>query len=230
MMTSRIVDTIYGTSLSDIEEQISSSVVFDGPVALSSNLLEGWSSLNFIGSVNDVPKFIVKFPPTRGGTDFTRLFLIHESLAPHGICSRPLYRGFLEADGKIPFIILEYIEGTIHSNPNDIKGHLFKQLTETLHRLNQIDLPMLHRNKDGNDYVNQMMSSLNLRRKRWKTKFDTQLSSRLNQFLFQVEDVQERLVGMLWEPVTVHGDLYEANIVFQPGRAMLLDLDECCVA
>ncbi len=229
-MNSRIVDAIHNIPLLDIEKQISSIVEFDDKVILSPILLEGWSSLNFIGNVNNVPKIVVKFPPTRDGPDFTRLFRIHESLAPHGICSRPLYTGNLDADGEIQFIILEYLEGNIYSSPNDFKGHLYDQIMETLDKLNQIDLPFLHRNKDGNDYVNELMSPLKQNLMRWKTRLDPQISSRLNHFLIQVQDIHEQIEGMSWTPVTAHGDLYEDNIVFQQDRAMLLDLSLCCIA
>lgn len=229
-MKSRVVDTVHKIPLLEIEKQISSVVDFDEKMTLSPISLDGWSSLNFTGNVNSVPKIIVKFPPTRDGTDFTRLFSIHEALAPHEICSRPLYTGYLDADGEIPFIILEYLEGHIYSSPNDIKGHIYNQLTETLDRLNQIDLPCLHRSKDGNDYVNELMSPLKQNLMRWKAMLDSRISSRLEQFLHQVQDIHEQIEGMIWKPVTAHGDLYEDNIVFQQGRAMLLDLSLCCIA
>ncbi|MFW9849648.1 MAG: aminoglycoside phosphotransferase family protein [Candidatus Thorarchaeota archaeon] len=229
-MNSRIVDTIHNIPLLDIEKQLSTVVEFADKVTLSPILLEGWSSLNFTGNVNNVPKIVVKFPPTKDGPDFTRLFRIHESLAPYEICSRPLYTGKLDADGEISFIILEYLEGYIYSSPNDIKGHLFNQVTETLDKLNQIDLPFLRRNNDGNDYVDELMSPLKQNLMKWKTRLDSQISSRLDQFLLQVQDIHEQIEGMIWNPVTAHGDLYEDNIVFQQGKAMLLDLSLCCIA
>ncbi|MDF1540591.1 MAG: aminoglycoside phosphotransferase family protein [Candidatus Thorarchaeota archaeon] len=203
---------------------------FNGTITLRPELLGGWSSLNFIGVMGNRNKFILKFPPQLDGTDFSRLYSIHESLSSHGICSRPLQVGTLGTKEEVPYLILEYEEGTIFANPNEIKEQHFNKLKETLSTLSEIEIQNLRTSNSAKEYVDQLVSSLKRKRSKWKNELTLSLRDSLDLFMANVQDVKDIISDASWNPVTIHGDLYERNIVFQADRVVLLDLDECCVA
>jgi len=224
------IKEVYGYTLTRIEEYVSSHLDFRGAITLRPELLGGWSSLNFVGVVEDRNKFILKFPPKLDGTDFSRLFSIHECLSEHGICSRPLWKGSLGTEDEIPYLILEYEEGIIYPSPDDIKNHLFSKLKETLATLSHIEIQNLRTSNSAIEYVDQLLSSLKRKKVKWKEKLNHSLRNSLDTFMSNVQDVDQHISEMNWDPVTIHGDLYERNLVFQNGRVVLLDLEECCVA
>ena len=229
-MKKRVVQSVYNLTISELQRIVSSILPYEGEITLSPSLLGGWSSLNFLGLDNDIPRFIVKISSTLDGSDFKKLYSIHDTLSQYGICSKPLGRGYIENDPKIPFLLLEYEEGVLYSDPNDIRGHLFDQLNETLERLSHIDISFVNKYQDANEYVSYLMSPLERKYTKWKKKLESELANLLEQFLSNVKIVHEIIDRMNWDPVTIHGDLYERNIVFQENKVSLLDLEECCVA
>ncbi|MCK5150482.1 MAG: aminoglycoside phosphotransferase family protein [Candidatus Thorarchaeota archaeon] len=229
-MKTRAVQSVYNLPFSEFQAAIASEVPYEGQITLSQYPLGGWSSLNFLGFEDGIPKFIAKIPPRLDGTDFQKLYSIHDLLSQQDICSQPLGIGEIGDDQKIPYFLLEYAEGKIYSDPNDIRGEHFNQLKHTLWKLNQLEIPNARKYNEGSEYVNWIMSSLKLKHAKWKKRFDNDMIDLLNQFWSNVEGVHQKISEMDWNPVTIHGDLYERNIVFQDNGVSLLDLEECCVA
>jgi aminoglycoside phosphotransferase (APT) family kinase protein len=228
-MTNPPINEIYGIPLGDIEKSFS-SILDEGNFSLSPELLGGWSSLNLLGTAEDTPKYIVKFPPKLDRSDFSRLYKIHETLSEYNICAAPVAQGAISHKIELPYLIIEFERGKTYQRLEVVDAPHIEILQQTLTTLNGIDLRGIPEYSKGNDYGNQLLSSLKRAHKKWKNRIDQDVRDLLDEFLGVSGEAIVRLSDMEWNPVTIHGDLNERNIIFQMDKAILLDLEECCVA
>ncbi|MFW9933750.1 MAG: phosphotransferase [Candidatus Thorarchaeota archaeon] len=221
--------TYHGYSLEELNELVKSKIDFDGEIRLDSTLLEGWSSLNILGYHNNNPAFILKLPKSSEVQNFDNINLIHNQLSKFDLCPRPLYHGMLD-DDDLPSIVLEYISGRMYDSPFDISQEDYWRLGNVLERLATLTIRGIPEYSDAVEHLNAITRPMELRIYDYGRNLTRGLSHLFEEFISLADVSRNRLEGCKWDPVTVHGDLFERNIVFREDVVILLDMEECCVS
>lgn len=229
-MKNKPIEYIFDSSFEEFQEAVASEISFKGAVSLAPQLLGGWSSLNFLGYEDGIPKFVVKMPSILYRYDYGKISSIHDTLSEFEICPAILGRGEIGIEKRIPFLVLEYIEGKVCTHPKEINKRRFSQLSQTLETLGQIDIPSLYRHDGSIQYFKYLTKPLIQKTNDWKKEPQTRFVMFLEKFLSNLSRVKDSIRNIQWDSATIHGDLSEGNIVFQSNKAVLLDLEECCVA
>ncbi len=222
--------TFHGYSIREMNEMVASVLNTDGEIQLSTSLLEGWSSVNILGFLDNKPSFVLKLPKSSEINDFERQYKVHLELAKYDICSRPLYMGRLSDSHELPVLILEYVDGHIYESPYEILTEDIEKLKDALAKLARIHLEDVPRYLAAIDYLNAIARPLEFHIYDYGKGLTKGLQSLFDSFIELSDTSRSQLEGCAWNPVTIHGDLFERNVVFQNDRAVLLDMEECCVA
>lgn len=224
------MSSYHGYSLAQLNESLRSRLDLDGDIRLRETLLEGWSSLNILGYVNQTPAFVMKLPKSSEITSFNDIFVIQEKISKFGLCPKPLYHGSISDEDNLPVLVIEYVEGRTYASPFDIVKADFCLLEESLKQLADIRLPGVPKHSDAVDHLNAIARPLELQIYDYGRNLTSGLHEFFAKFITLADISRTQLEGCDWNPVTIHGDLYERNIIFQEDRATLLDMEECCVS
>ncbi len=229
-MAVRLMKTFHGYSIEELTDLLSSRLDIDGKIQLDQNLLEGWSSLNILGYINQEPAFVLKLPKSSDIQDFHSLATIHEVLSKKNLCPNSLYHGPLSENDDLPILILEHVDGHIYNSPFEITEHDYWLLKDTLENLASISLPGIPIYADAIEHLNAITRPLELRIYDYGRNLTSGLHTMFEEFISLSDLSHNRLEASDWFPVTIHGDLYERNIIFREDSVILLDMEECCVS
>ena len=227
------VKTVHGHSHSELEALLEDSCdAFDDFINLEHTSMGGWSNINIRGQSSGFD-FILKLPALL--EDFTNnhyktqynlnLFFGRLDIAPH-----PIEFGQLSDSAGTPFYLVEYVEGTSHSELIDASESELLTLKESLRIMKEqklSDIPIFETPSDlllANH--NRVVSH------DWFPKATTKTKALIDQFdlLFPRVNSLTDVVGY-WSKELIHGDLWIPNVIFRPDHnALLLDFESCAIA
>jgi aminoglycoside phosphotransferase (APT) family kinase protein len=222
---------IHGYSLPQIQQLLVESCdLIDKDVVLETTPLGGWSNINLRGSSQGY-EFVLKLPWSISDYEtnpYLHLFDLLAFLSKSGLATAPLAIGRFPDRKETPFMLLQYADGIARPSISQATHEELQSLNDTLRRLSQLRPPGLQRYKTPLAYLDEM---------HWRVVHHEELSSTSADVMNLVSTFRKEytrfhpIIEALdeWSETTMHGDLWEPNILFQDGGVLLLDFELCCI-
>ncbi len=223
------ISKVQSHTLSELEKLlVESSDIFDSDVTLFNESLGGWSNVNIQGQ-HDGNDFVLKLPmsiPPFDKDHYYHLNEISRFFGALGLTAMPLSMGHLNDDLRTPFIVFDFIHGTIHDSVQHFSNLEVKLLGDSLQILQSNKPPNLRKFKSPIDFLKSHHARIENHEGFSK---ESQAVRKLIDSFEDVYPLAESHFGSLedWSSTIMHGDLWTPNIVFQSDRAILLDFDAC---
>ncbi len=195
---------------------------------IGETILGGWSNINleaYLGSM----KMVIKLPAVKtvhSRSHYDRIAKNHSALADIGLAPRVLATGFLD-DLSLPFMILEYVDGTVYSSPAEISSHEMNELRHALERMNAINSPALPYYPDAVSFLDHILQPL--RNLTMHSSDSVRINTILSHVLEIAESLRDACDGVPWSRRVMHGDLSESNILFTIRGPFFLDLESISI-
>ncbi|MGQ4872157.1 MAG: hypothetical protein ACP6IT_10045, partial [Candidatus Thorarchaeota archaeon] len=114
---SRASLTVHGVPVEDLLKALheTSTLLTDSTLRFG-GLLGGWSNLNLL-LTSDRRRMVLKLPArTTAGSEegYGVLMQRHLDLSRTGLSPRPLETGWIDTPVEVPYILLEFVEGTVY--------------------------------------------------------------------------------------------------------------------
>lgn len=223
------IGLIHGHTTEQLQHLLYNSCPLIGAdVVLDSTIIGGWSNINIRG-VSHECEFVIKLPwSIRQFADnpYSRLHNLLTFLHKSAITTSPLAVGRLNDKNETPFMLLKYSRGKARSSISDFSADELLSLKDTLHRLSLQRPPGLRQYKTPLDYLMELHDriayheTLSVSRPKVPNLLSA-FSKQYARLCPRVETLDE------WSGTTMHGDLWEPNILLQERRAILLDMESC---
>ncbi len=225
------VKIVHGHSLPELEDQVSRSLGGEFDITIDPSLLGGWSNITLL-TYSQERTFVLKLPTTKGpfrSHPYTREYKVMDFLSRDGLCPKPVKIGRLNDEERTPFMVAEYAEGVVRSSLPEMTGDDLSNLRVALARLSALRPPGVKSYRQPSDYLSSITDVV-----KQSTQGATSLSPNLGRLLGSFERVVERVGDItdsscVWSRRTMHGDLQESNVVIQPDRVVLIDLESCSI-
>ena len=228
-MTKRHIARVHGYTINELEHfLLHACSIFDGDVSLDQHMLGGWSNINIRGQSNELD-FVLKLPSTVSPYDINQYSHLFENslyFSKLGITARPLAKGQLFDASGMPFIIFEYIDGTIHDSLTDFSDHEISTLKDCLEIVSLQKPPGIKQYKSASNHVTNVYA-------RVETHVGLHDASQEVAALVDLfEKMYPEVVSFTdtlepWSLSLMHGDLWIPNIIFHSRQVTLLDFEDC---
>ena len=226
------LDIAHGHNMDDLLSLLKSAWHTDVEnLHLDSYRLGGMSNLNIL--IHGVgSNYVLKLPGLTTvfeANPFESEFHIALHLAENGLGPTPLCIGRLQDEKSTPFMIRTYEPGVVHASLSDINMHEFDLVRTSLDRLAALRIPNVPSYPSARHYASRITNMMNVLLGHRNTE-SSELGSLVSSFRGLGQGVASLFANVSsWNGKTMHGDLRPDNIVFQSDRALLLDVDACCV-
>jgi len=228
-MMKKDIKKVHGHTLNELSDLLMQSTeLFDSGVTLNPISLGGWSNINIQGS-HEGTQFVLKLPWSTQKLEknhYAHLFNIALFTSKSKICARPLDFGTLFDSKRTPFIILEYIDGTVYDVLSELTPVEKQSLNNSLTILSDLQPPDIPRFNSPSDYLDTIRKSV--KEHEWLTR-DYMETNQIRELFYEL--LPELFLNMNdygeWSMKTMHSDLWVPNIVFDKGRAVFLDIEDC---
>jgi aminoglycoside phosphotransferase (APT) family kinase protein len=222
---------IHGHSLSCIRELlIESCELVDKDVILDTTPLGGWSNINIKGRFHDC-EFVLKLPWSTVHYEtnpYVHLYDLLGLVSKSHLTTLPLAFGRLQDRKEIPFILLQYADGHIYSSITEATREELHSLKDTLHKLSLLKPPELQTYTTPRAYLDEMHRRVT--EHEMLSSASSDVLHLVRTFCQKYAAVNQRVEALeSWSQTTIHGDLWEPNILFHKGGVLLLDFELCCV-
>ena len=225
------VKIVHGHSLPELEDQVGRALGGEFYITIGPSLLGGWSNITLLACTEE-RKFVLKLPATKGpfaSHPYAREYRVMDFLSRDRLCPKPVKIGRLNDEERTPFMVAEYAEGVVRSSLTEMTGDDLINLRVALTRLSALRPPGVESYKKPSDYLSSITNTV-----KQSARGAASLSPNLGRLLGSFERVVE-IVGditdssFVWSRRTMHGDLQESNVVIQPDRVVLIDLESCSI-
>ncbi len=228
MMTHKL-SKVHGHTLLELESMLKECCgLFDCEVKLEDESLGGWSNVNIRGHSGNLD-FVLKLPWSVSSLDvghYKKLYHTSLFFSNLGIASKPLAFGNLTDFGLTPFILFEYIEGTIYDSLSDFSGPEIVSLRKTLDILSKQKPSGLKQYDSPSEYLTYLHNIVA------NHAGFTDCSEELSQLITSYTKTYDTLLSYAdslasWSSSIMHGDLWTPNIIIKSGKVVLLDFETC---
>jgi thiamine kinase-like enzyme len=223
------VSTIHGNTLEELQILLhSSSELIQSDVVLDASSLGGWSNINIRG-ISQGYEFVLKLPWSTKHYDtnpYSKLYNLLTYISRSKLTAPPIAIGRLPDKNETPYMLLQFFEGTTYSSITDASTAELQVLKDTLHKLSLQRPPGLSRYKTPFDYLQEVHSVIAYHE--FLATSSTEIIQLLGVFQEQYSKISPIIEALeIWSGTTMHGDLWEPNILFHDGRVLLLDFESC---
>jgi aminoglycoside phosphotransferase (APT) family kinase protein len=225
------VKIVHGHSLPELEDQVSRSLGGEFDITIDPSVLGGWSNITLL-TYSQGHTFVLKLPATKGpfrSHPYTREYKVMNFLSREGLCPRPVKIGRLNDEERTPFMVTEYVKGVVRPSLTEMTGEDLGNLRVALTHLSALRPPGVKSYRKPSDYLSSIAEVVEQ-----SAQAATSLSRNLGRLLGSFQGVVERVGDLtdsscVWSRRTMHGDLQESNVVIQPDRVVLIDLESCSI-
>lgn len=216
---------VHGMTLSQMTRYlVDSSSIITSDTIIDGTRLGGWSNINLLARRGS-QQLVVKFPALsieHSPTYYDRVARVHGILSSVDLSPSVLETGYID-EMALPFIVMTYIEGTVHSAPDELNLAEMLMLRSGLAKLNALHISELPAYPTAVSYLTHLLEPLRM-------LFDDPLQNiQLEDYATQVigisDSLREKSKGLPWSSKVIHGDLSESNLVFTQNGVVFLDLD-----
>ncbi|RLI49884.1 MAG: hypothetical protein DRO73_04925 [Candidatus Thorarchaeota archaeon] len=223
---SRASLTVHGVPVEDLLEALheTSTLLTDSTLRFG-GLLGGWSNLNLL-LTSDRRRMVLKLPArttARSKEGYGVLMQRHLDLSRTGLSPRPLETGWIDAPVEVPYILLQFVEGTVYPAPSAIPISALSALRRAIDSLNTAKCDSATALSRPSDLLDLHIDAVSSAADRSGVSSDT--IALLHELLPLADAVRSHCEHLPWSGGLIHGDLSESNIVFREGNAVLLDLE-----
>ncbi len=230
VMKTRITQ-VHGHDLHELGRLVNDVWRGRGSITVGSEAQGGWDSISLIARTPE-QTYVLKFPALKGPHrthPYAQEYGVMDFLFRKGLCPRPVQFGRLEDDMHTPFMMTEYVEGTIPSSLDQMPMSSLEMLRQAISVLSQLRPTGIPSYKKASDYLKHI-AELVARSTKGPSSPSSLLTISVSSFGQAVKELRMNMdASCVWSEKTMHGDLQESNIVLQRDRVLLLDLGSCCV-
>ncbi len=220
---------VYGLTIDQLSSLLkqASSLNLDR-LHIENSLLGGWSNLNLLVR-NGSDKYTLKFLTLMIFSDTTlydRNASIYNALNQYGLAPRVLETGILDGPAPIPYMLVEFIDGTVYSDPTLIPDDRMRDLKVAHDKLSSLEIPGVPSYDSALHYIDHMIESMKV----LVSKFDLGAAQKFAlRLLDLVPDVNNIIADCPWSHKLMHGELSESNVVFTDQGAVFLDVPSVAI-
>jgi aminoglycoside phosphotransferase (APT) family kinase protein len=225
------ITRVHGHEMQELGQLVNDSWRGESGLVLGSEGQGGWNSITLLARTAG-QSYLLKLPTLKGPFrehPYAHEYKVMGFLYRKGLCPKPVQLGRLKDDRHTPFIILEYVEGTVPSTLEAISAVNFRMLDRTLSILSKLHPPGIPSYSKPSDYLTNI-AALTHRIREGAVQLPLELIGVLESYDRAVDALDESVdASCFWSRNTMHGDLQESNMVLQPDRVLLLDMGSCCI-
>jgi aminoglycoside phosphotransferase (APT) family kinase protein len=230
-MMKRQLLKIHGHSQSRIGELLTESCeLIDKNVVLDTLSLGGWSNINIKGRFQDY-EFVLKLPWSTVHYEtnpYSYLYDLLQIVSKSKLTTPPLALGRFKDRKETPFILLQYVDGFVHSSIAEATSEELHSLKDALYKLSLLKLPGLKTYTTPLAYLYEIHRRVSDHERLSSASRDVLYLVRM--FSQKYASISQRVESLeAWSRETMHGDLWEPNILFNEGGVLLLDFELCCI-
>lgn len=226
------VAKVHGHTIPKLQELVNDACKDLGlPLTLDTTLLGGWSSIALLLFSKD-SKYVLKLPglvETYPANPFEEEFRVGQYLAKERICPTPMKVGRLKDSNYTPFIVHGFVNGYTCASLEETSPNDFAMLGTTLTRLSQLKIPNIMAYPSPSEYMDYIMGRMEPFNEH-TSEISKDLRKRIEVLQEYARDLGEYFdEAITWTRKPMHADLQESNIVYQSGKAWLLDIGSFCI-
>lgn len=222
---------VHGHSVDELCQLVNDVWQGEDTLTLDHKRQGGWDSISLHARTLK-QHYILKMPALKGPYrqhPYMHEYNVMKFLARKGLCPMPVQSGRLNDAVRTPFMIAEYVEGTIPSSLEQMTSASFEMLGKTLTTLSQLHPSGIRSYRRATDYLAHITDLLHhsLGDPVFLPPALTTVADSFEQALKSLRGTSDDFC--VWSQKTMHGDLQESNIVLQSNSVLLLDVGSCCV-